>query len=345
MAKDIIRYKISTDPLLCEDGEEIKIDEIAYTSAPAIMLKGMAYQHIKKELQFADDKKYRIVAPALIPDLPIYRQDEEIGEYEVVFEKAVIEDLFIKLGREGKKDLFNQEHNQALRAQSFILEKWMVGDDPKADRAYSQFGLEVPTGTIMLITQFDDKDLYNELVDKGMTGFSIEGLFGLSLSEVINKDKLKKEKMEENKMMLPDGEHTIADKIYVIKDGAVTEIKDVVEMADEAVKKEEETAVVEDAAEDIADKEIKKEELADAPADKVEEEIKKEEMAIDPVMDEEAILAIVQPKLDELIGMISDLKVMIGESKAMEDVEVEEVAMRKSQKMSVALNSLFGLDK
>lgn len=341
MAKDIIRYKISTDPLLCEDGEQIAIDEIAYTSAPAIMLKGMAYQHIKKEMQFADSKKFRIVAPALIPDLPIYRNDEELGEYEVVFEKDVIEDLFMKLGREGKKDLFNQEHNQAMRAPSFILEKWMVGDDPKADRAYSQFGLEVPSGTIMLITQFDDKELYNELVDKGMTGFSIEGLFGLKLSEII-----KKEKMEENKMMLPDGEHTIGEKIYVIKDGAVTEIKDVVkeEMAED-VKKEEETAIVEDAAEDIADKEIKKEELADAATDKVEEEIKKEEMAIDPIVDEEAILMIVQPKLDELIGMISELKSMIEESKNDEEIEVEDIAMRKSQKMSIALNSLFGLDK
>jgi len=38
----------------------------------------------------------------------------------------------------------------------------MVGADPKADRAYSEFGLEVPSGTVMLISQFRDAQYFQD---------------------------------------------------------------------------------------------------------------------------------------------------------------------------------------
>ncbi len=50
---------------------------IAFTSSPAIKVRGLAFSSEKKML-FADDVKYRITAPALIP-MDIYRRDSEEG--------------------------------------------------------------------------------------------------------------------------------------------------------------------------------------------------------------------------------------------------------------------------
>ena len=116
---------------------------------------------------------------------------------------------------------------------------------------------------------------------------------------------------------LPDGEHTIEDKIYVVKDGEITEIRDV--------------KVVE-ASEEVA--------LEDTVVE--EEEVVEETMAVDPVLDAEAILAIVKPALDaevnNLVAMIADLKAQLEEALSVdseEEVVVEElVALSVQEKLS-----------
>jgi len=325
---EIVGGEFITESDACDQCKEVKRN---WSSVKSIDGPLPFCDHSNKKQHFSDDKKYRIVAPALIP-MEIYRNDES-GEYWVEFTKEEIEDIYVKLMSNKPDKIFNVEHNTEDKVDAFILESWLVGKDTKADRSYSEFGIDVPEGTLMIVSQFNDKERYTELVNNDQVGYSIEGFLGLSLSEIINKNK--HEKMNEN-LMLPDGEHTIGEKIYVIKDGAVVEIKDVVK---EELSVEEE-AVIKDAAEDIADN-TKKEELAEDvkedeetpvvedAAEDIADEVKKEEMMVDPVVDEEAILLIIQPKLDEIYQMIAEIK------SAMEmDIEeevVEEVKMSKQE--------------
>jgi len=114
-------------------------------------------------------------------------------------------------------------------------------------------------------------------------------------------------------MKLPDGEHLIEGKIYIVVDGEVTEIKD-------APVVEEEAMTEEIALETVVEEEV----VTETPAT--------EEMAIDPAADAEAILAIVQPVIDEqinaIIAMIADLRNHVEEMMA-EDVATEEVVATK----------------
>jgi hypothetical protein len=192
---------------------------------------------------------------------------------------------------------------------AYILETWIV-DNPTKDKAFSTFGIEVPEGTLMVTAQVTDPEYYNKLVEEGQVGFSIEGFLGLKLSEQI---KL-------NNMKLPDGEHTIEDKIYVVKDGEVVEIKE--------VEKEPTAEVVEEemAAEPVAMEDTTVEETTE------ESTTTEEEMAIDPATDAEAILAIVMPVIEErekaLIAIIADLRNQMEEMYAEkeEDKAEEQIA-------------------
>jgi len=172
-----------------------------------------------------------------------------------------------------------------------------------------------------LTAQVTDVEYYNTLVKNEQVGFSIEGFLGMKLSKHLNKYN----------MNFPDGEHTIEDKIYVVKDGKVVEIKDVVkeEMADEATTEEE--VVKEEVA--CAETSVEEEVTADVTSETPVEE----EMAIDPAMDTEAILAIVKPLVEEqvnaVIGMIADLKNQMEEMLIKEE-EVEDMNMAKEAKMS-----------
>jgi len=307
-------YKITIDPEY-SDGEDLGIEMIAFTSKPAIKVKGMAFSQATP-MTFSDDIKMRIVAPAMIP-MSIYRRDEDGTEYDVLFTEEVIESIHAKFMQNlQNKDIFNLEHEAEEKVPAYILEAWIV-ENPKKDKAFTTYGIEVPKGTLMLTSQVTDKEYYDSLVESGQVGYSIEGFLGLKLSELL---KL-------NTMKLPDGEHLIEDKIYVVKDGEVIEIKDKEELAAEepATEEAEQEAetTVDEAAEDV------QEEEADAAAEDVE-------MAVDPTTDAEAVLAIVSPVIEEqvnqLLAIIADLKNQMEEYLAPRDEEIEVEA--KNQKMS-----------
>ena len=309
-------YKITIDTEY-SDVEELGIEMIAFTAKPAIKVKGMAFNQATP-MTFNDDIKMRIVAPAMIP-MSIYRRDEDGTEYDVLFTEEVIESIHAKFMQNlQNKDIFNLEHEAEEKVPAYILEAWIV-ENPKKDKAFTTYGIEVPKGTLMLTSQVTDKEYYDSLVESGQVGYSIEGFLGLKLSELL---KL-------NTMKLPDGEHLIEDKIYVVKDGEVIEIKDAPaemaeeQMAEEPAVEEEAETTVDEAAEDV------QEEEADAAAEDVE-------MAVDVTTDAEAVLAIVSPVIEEqvnqLLAIIADLKNQMEEYLAPRDEEIEVEA--KNQKMS-----------
>ena len=308
-SKNIPTYKITIDPEYAEDGQDLGIEQIAFTATPAIKVKGMAFSSQAKPLFFSDELKYRITAPALIP-MEIYRFDEDSKEeYNVKFTKEEIEKIHGKFMQQMvNRDLFNLEHDQSKTVPAYVLEAWIV-DNPKEDKAYSTFGIEVPEGTLMVTAQVTDKEYYAELVAQEQIGFSIEGYLGMKLKE--------ETKTNINMNKLPDGEHTIEDKIYVVKDGEIIEIRE--------VEKLEETS------EEVA--------LEDTVVE--EETVEEETMAVDPVLDAEAILAIVKPLLDdhmnEVTAMIADMRNQLDEILSTEeDGEeiVEDVALSVHQRLS-----------
>ena len=304
MAKDLPLYKITIDEEYSE-GEDLGIDMIAFTSKPAVMVKGLAFKSAEI-FHFKDEPKMRIVAPAMIP-MNIYRNDEG-EEYYVQFTEQEIENIYSKFMQDlNNQNLFNLEHTNK-KVPAYILEAWIV-ENPKEDKAFSSYGIDVPKGTLMLTAQITDKEYYQKLVESDQVGFSIEGFLGLKLSNQINKYN----------MMLPDGEHLIEGKIYVVKDGEIIEIKEEVPAEMEA-----------EMAEEVVEEEIEAEGVTAAEAEEVvEEEIA---MAVDPQTDSEAVLAIVQPVLDalatELMKAIAEVKALIP---VVEEVEEEEVELSEQK--------------
>lgn len=295
-------FKITIDPEYSE-GQDLGIEMIAFTSKPAVKVKGMAFNSQEK-LYFADNTKMRIVAPAMIP-MEIYRNDEG-DEYFVEFTAEEIEKIHAKfMSNLSNKDVFNIEHDAENKVPAYVLEAWIV-EDPNTDKAKA-FNIDVPKGTLMLTAQVTDEAYYNDLVSNGQVGFSIEGFLGMKLSEIEQQFKT------DINMKLPDGEHLIEGKIYVVKGGEVIEVMDA--PTEEVVM---ETEVIEE--------EVKEEEMATEEV--VEEEVATEEvaMAVDPTADAEAVLAIVTPlideKVNELLQVIAEIKNMV-EAKPEEEIEVE----------------------
>ena len=304
-------YKITIDEEYNDGEQPLGVDAIAFTSNPAVLVKGVAFKSHAKS-HFADEKKYRITAPAMIP-MDIYRNDDDMGEYYVQFSELEIDTIFKEFMLNlNNRNLFNLEHEGDKIVPAYILEAWLV-DNPEADKAKSTFGISVPKGTLMMTAQITDTEYYNKLVEAGQVGFSIEGFLGLKLSN------------QKQTNMLPDGEHTLEDgTVIVVKDGVVVEVREPeVTMEVEASTEVEMATPVE----------------TETPEEVVEVEV---EAAIDPAADAEAILAIVNPVLEqrvsEILQVIADLKNELTDTE--EVAPVEEIKMSATQKFNKVIDFL-----
>jgi hypothetical protein len=310
-------YKITIDEAYNDGTEPLGVDAIAFTANPAVLVKGVAFKSQAKS-HFADEKKYRITAPAMIP-MDIYRRDDDMGEYYVQFSKdeidTIFKDFMLNL---NNRNLFNLEHEGDKIVPAYILEAWLV-DNPEADKAKSTFGISVPEGTLMVTAQITDTDYYNKLVEAGQVGFSIEGFLGLKLSNQIKTNN-----------MLPDGEHTLEDgTLIVVKDGQVVDVQ--IPTTEEQVMEVEASTEVELAdTTEVTEETVKEEEVVEVEA------------AIDPAADTDAILAIVSPyieqRISELLQVIADLKNELTETE--EAAPVEEIKMTAAQKFNQVIDFL-----
>lgn len=344
------RYKISIDPKLAKEGEKLGISQIAYTSTPAILTKGIYFSTVDKKMRFADELKLRVAAPALIPDLPIYRYDDEMGEYEVVFTKEMIEQMYEDFMENKGAAAFNLDHT-SVEAPSFILECWLTGD-PSTDKSFTKYGITVPEGSLFIVSQFKDKEYFQkEIIEKDRVGYSIEGLLALALNEI--KQKLNKtqkmEKVKFEKAILDDGTAIFIDKMEV--GGAVYTIDDNGDKAPifDGEHKLKDGSIVATVGGKITEiKPVNMEEVpaeladATAPDATTPEAVTTPEVpAAAPAIDEAAIMAILQPKLDEIYKVIADIKTLI-EADAAEDAaeDMPEDASMYSKKRGSSVKSL-----
>lgn len=228
------------------DREDLGVQKIAFTKNPAIVIKGVAFSaDIQAEVS-RDETKMRIAAPVLVPG-EIYRKSQ--GGHVLIFTADEIEGMQKDFMRRlnNANPLFKKEHRDKGSAPAYVLETWIV-KDPATDKAFTSFGLELPAGSWMMVTQVEDPAYYKELVDDEATGFSIEGFLGhkLEMSEESEDDlTLKKEDMaEETQVTIPDMTFTGEDgKKYKTVNGVVSLVE---EPAEETEKVEMATEELED---------------------------------------------------------------------------------------------------
>lgn len=259
------------------------------------------------------DEKMQVCAPLLIPDKDVFRNDE-LGRYNMRFTSGTIQELReLSLSNNllTKHDLFKDTHEGGT-APSYVLEEWIIEDTN--DKAYTEYGFDtarVPVGTWMVLSQVTDKKYWEQEIKANKKhAYSIEALINLTI--------IKMSKMENEKVVLPDGEHLINGVIYVVDKGEVIATKEVTPEQEEVVE-----AVAEAAAEDSNAEELetekKPDELAEEPIVEAEEEKAPVVEATEAPDDDR--LSKLEAAQEELLNEIAKLRAEL-EKPSEEEVEV-----------------------
>lgn len=290
MLKKIPTYKVEMDGSI--------VTAISLVDEPAIEQYFVCFnkEEKKRHIILSNQEKRIICGAVLVPDFPIYRYNEYDGEYYITFPKETIQHLAYNYISNGHISTFTSQHEKAVYGVN-IIESWIKTSEN--DKSVD-LGLDLPIGSWIVMAKVNDDNIWNDIKEGKMNGFSIESF--LDFSEVkFNKQNNKEEKMQ-----------TIE-----VNDNFWSKLFDTIKAAFETPQVEEPQAEAQ--AEEVLD-DLKEEVTEETP--KAEEEVK---------MEKEEVIVEEEPKEAEEIAE------EVVETVVMEEPTVEE-AENKLQEVVDELN-------
>lgn len=185
--------------IIDERDSESGIDAVSVVESPAIEENFIALAEQKIELKEIDAEKRILMGAALIPNKKIYRVNEKTKEeFEIFFSEQTVRqamELFFKKGNQSKA---TQEHAKNIDGMT-VVESWLIED--KVHDKSVKYGFNLPKGTWMISMKVDNDQVWNDVKEGKVKGFSIEGFFADKL-EMSMEQKEKIQIIEQLKSLL-----------------------------------------------------------------------------------------------------------------------------------------------
>lgn len=155
------------------------IDAISLVDMPAVQKNFLCFTKDSElvKLNF-DNSKHIITGVVCLADTPIYRYNQKLGEYYVVFTKETIERMVEKF---SKQDLFKsvnlQHDNNKFVDGIYMVESFITNKERGINPV--EFA-DIPDGSWICSFKVENDELWNEIIngDK-LNGFSLQGMFDL----------------------------------------------------------------------------------------------------------------------------------------------------------------------
>jgi hypothetical protein len=183
--------------IIDEKDEQSGIDAVSVVKSPAIEENFVALNKHEIALKEVNEEKRLLMGAALIPNKQIYRHNGK-DEYYIFFSEKTVRkasELFLMRGNQNNA---TYEHKQELNGMS-VVESWII-EDEKTDKS-RLYGFDLPVGTWMISMKVNNEDVWKDVKEGKVKGFSIEGYFA-DKYEMSLEDKRKQDIIEQLKNLL-----------------------------------------------------------------------------------------------------------------------------------------------
>ena len=329
--------------IISDDNEGILV--ISLVDAPATETNWMCFKE-QENIKFSivNEDEHILAGVVMVADKPIYRIAPDGTEFYIVFSKDVIKRMAEKMLDDNTFNNIDIQHDGNIIPHDKVkLVELFIADEAKGIKPNY---LDVPDGSLLANYKIYDEQLWQMAKSGELNGFSLEGVFTTVRYEQ-NKNN-KHTKMSKIKEMLKsilvqlgevntdkgiltydgnlavgvevknedgskpaDGEYKLEDdKVIVVKDGLVDEIKE----------------IEDDVIEEMAD-EKPQDNVEDKPQDKAEEKPNEVE-ELKKLIDEHTSLL---KELGDRLKTLEDLVKELNETPAVEPIEQEFTKQCKSK--------------
>lgn len=178
-------FKVTID-----DTYDTGMNAVSLVEYPAIERDFIAFDKDKeiKKLQF-NDEQYTVFGPAIIANLPIYRNSYEYGEHYVMFDEESIRKIVEKYNKFGLQNMVNIEHS----GDNYTPATMICSFIKNSEKGLNPTGFEdIADGSWFVGFKIHDVDTWNKIKKGELKGFSIEGFFNYSNEPIVQEDPIEK---------------------------------------------------------------------------------------------------------------------------------------------------------
>ncbi len=166
------------------------IDAVSVVHSPAIEENFIHLAKHEVELKEIDAEKRILMGAALVPNKHIYRRDKKNEEYYIYFSEDTVRQASELFLMNSNQNNATYEHDKKLEGMS-VVESWII-EDSKQDKS-AKYGFSLPVGTWMISMKVNNEQVWSDVKEGKVKGFSIEGYFA---------DKLEMSMMSEEDLLI-----------------------------------------------------------------------------------------------------------------------------------------------
>jgi hypothetical protein len=167
MKKEVRQYDIDEEGFL-------GVQAISLVEFPAIEVDFIALSKEKKvKLSDIQEERKMVYGAALIPDKLIYREDGDGTPYYAQFTSKLIEKVAHNFLLKNLQHNHTVEHTFAVTGLT-VVESWLK--EGESDKSVG-LGFELPVGTWFVGVKVDNEEVWQQVKEGKIKGFSIEGFF------------------------------------------------------------------------------------------------------------------------------------------------------------------------
>lgn len=170
------------------------VQAISFVKFPAIeknfIFMNATGKRINMKSVTLNEEKRLVYGPALIPDMEIYRRDDDGEEYYIKFSRETIRQTAHLFMRNNNHHNATVEHAYSVNGITTV-ETWLK--DYHNDKSVSM-GMRHPIGTWIVCQHVENEAVWKQIKNKEVEGFSIEGFF-VEMAIKQHKQGLKKQNL------------------------------------------------------------------------------------------------------------------------------------------------------
>lgn len=159
--------------------EETGMLKISLVDEPAVMKDFLAFDtHRRMQMYSVQDEEKRLLLGVVArANFPIYRKDERLGEYFIVFKPDTIRQLAEKYLAESRQNNVNLMHREGTDVEGVQMVQWFIQD---TEKGIVPAGFDVPDGSLFAEFHVLNDEVWAAVKDGTYKGFSLEGVFDLA---------------------------------------------------------------------------------------------------------------------------------------------------------------------
>ena len=163
------------DAIITDDGTGMM--KISLVDDPAVMSNFQAFDASRKMQMYSvtDEEKRLVRGVVMRADFPIYRRDERMGEYYIIYKADTIRQMAEKYLAESRQNNVNLMHKDGSDVEGVQMVQFFIKGDGVAVDGFD----DIADGSLLAEFHITNDEVWEEVKAGTYRGFSLEGYFDL----------------------------------------------------------------------------------------------------------------------------------------------------------------------